>query len=268
MAGTGRELTSKWDGLSQHLRASICAVDRTGAEIQTSAIVQGPITDCNIESTANWQSPFEQTGPDSRAPAIMAALQSGLIENYVQPGLNRLPNTPLPGLLGNLVGALNEFGGSVTDFSRDAAGRSSMTKINSTQIFTGAHPVKISLTMHFRAFSEPASEVQSPIDQLMRWHLSEGLYDGSSLVAAASERGLSRLLPSKSPQTVSFRYGGYLFAPMVIESCSRPLTVPRTIDGAALHTQVQMVLSTLTAMDAADWTRARGNKPIKLFNNK
>jgi hypothetical protein len=263
MAANGRVLSSKWDGLSDKLKASLFAVDRTGSPITATNIVRGPITDCSVESTANWQSPFEQAGADARAPAIMAMLQSGTLESYLLPYLQRQGESE-----GSSRGLLSTIIQGGADAAREAAGRSSMTKLNSTQVFTGAQPLRITLTMHFRAFNEPAAEVQEPVDQLFAWQMPEALALNSALVEFATNEGIGRLLPSKAPTPVALTYGGYTFAPMVIESVSRPLTVPMDIDGKALHVQVQVSLSSLTAMDSNDWKRTREGGPIRLFNNK
>lgn len=66
---------------------------------------------------------------------------------------------------------------------------------------------------------------------------------------------------------VGLEYGKQTFSPMVIESMSMPLTVPRSSDGDPLNVAVQLVLATLTALDADDWSRSRQGQPIQLFNN-
>jgi hypothetical protein len=263
MAANGRVLSSKWDGLSDKLKASLFAVDRTGTKLESTNTVRGPITDCNVEGTANWQSPFEQAGAEARAPAIMAMLQSGTPESFLLPLLQRLgePGNVATQLVSDILS-----GGS--DLAREAAGRTGMTKLNSTQVFTGSQPLRITMTMHFRAFDTPAQEVQAPIDQLWKWKLAEELGLNGAIVSGLANSGLARLLPSKAPTPVAFAFGGYTFAPMVIESVSQPLTVPMDIDGKALHVQVQVSLSSLTAMDSNDWKRTREGGPIRLFNNK
>jgi hypothetical protein len=212
--------------------------------------------------TANWQSPFEQSGAETRAPAIMALVQSGSI-----------------GSLANLLGKGSEDGirsrlsQEITEFSQAAQGRSGMTKLNSTQVFTGAAPVKIPLTLHFRAFSDPIAEVRAPIDQLARWTLARQLAANGSIVQAiqnftAGQGFLKSLLPSQAPQMVGLRFGGYAFSPLVIESMTHPLTVPRSSAGDPLHVTVQITLATLTALDQEDWARARRGQPAALFNNQ
>ena len=257
----GRQLGSKWDGLSPSLLATIFPVNAQG-EPEPGNFVVAPPTDGNIELTANWQSPFEQSGAESKAPAITSMLQSGMLQAYAESLLGK----------GSDGSARARLSAEITSFSKDAQGRTGMTKLNSTQIFTGSAPLKLPLTLHFRAFDDAIEEVQAPIDQLARWVLARQLAPNGSLVSAveAFKTGqgfLKALLPSLAPQMVGFRYGGYMFAPMVIESMSHPITGPRTGDGSLLNVAVQITLATLTSLDQGDWTRARSNRPIQLFNN-
>lgn len=254
---------SIWSGLNQNLLASIYPVDAQGSPLVDDTTVVAPITDANLDMTANWQSPFEQAGADSKAPAIMSLLQQGGLESYVTTILGK----------GNPNGGLGaQISQIVTDFSRQAQGRTGMTKLNSTQIFTGSPPIKLPMTLHFRAFKNPKAEVQDPIDQLARWMLAQELAPGGALVEAikALKDGqglLKALLPSRAPQMVAFTHGGYTFSPMVIESISHPITVPRTKAGEMLHVAVTLTLATLTALDVGDWRRARSGQPTLLFNN-
>ena len=259
------KLQSKWGALSEVLLASVYAVDPTGAPDAAQPVVLGPITDATIESTANWQSPFEQMGFEAKIPAIMAMIQTGAASSALQWLLGK-PNT------GPDAGLLDRLNADVQDFARTGWGRSGMTKLNSTQVFTGSPPVKMQLTMHFRAFDDAKAEVQAPVDQLMRWHLARELAEDGNIVSAFKDfqenKGfLKRLLPSVAPQMVALTFGGYTFSPMVLENISFPLTVPRTRAGDPVRVAVQMSLATLTALDANDWRRSRAGKPIKLFNN-
>lgn len=259
-------LSSKWGGLNASLLATLYPVNQQGYPLADEVSVVAPPTEGNIELSANWQSPFEQSGTESKAPFIMQMLQSGTLQSYAETILGKGSDE------GGGDGWKARLSQEVTDFSRDGQGRSGMTKLNSTQIFTGAAPIKIPLTLHFRAFDDPEREVQAPIDQLARWTLARELAPNGNLVQAvqnfrAGKGFLKSLLPSLSPQLVAFRYGGYTFAPLVIESMSHPITVPRTSDGAMLHVAVQLSLASLTAIDANDWSRARSGRPTQLFNN-
>lgn len=254
---------SKWTGLNQNLLASLFPVGNDGWALPDEVSVVAPITEGNIELSANWQSAFENAGIETKIPAIAGMLQSGTLLNYATTLLGK----------GDAGGIVDRLRTEVQDFASEGVGRSGMTKLNSTQVFTGAAPVKIPLTLHFRAFDDPKREVQDPIDQLAQWTLARQLAANGSLVQAienfsAGQGFLKSLLPSVAPQMIGLRYAGYLLSPLVIETMSRPLTVPRTKDGEPLHMQVQLVLASLTALDSDDWARARQRKPIKLFNNR
>lgn len=260
-------LSSKWTGLSEHLLATIFPVTANGSRDAGPHVVAPP-TDAILEATASWQSPFEGSGPESKAPAIMAMLQSGVPQSYVQSLAKLQGNGPVGNFLADLV---KSGASAVTTFSKATQGRSGMTKLNSTQVFIGAPPVKLPMTLHFRAFDNPAAEVRAPVDQLWAWFLARKLAPDGAIVSAgkalSSGDVLSALMPSEAPQMVGLRFGGFTFAPMVIESLSQPLTVSRGVDGEALHVAVNLTLATLTALDAYDWRRAREGKPTALFSN-
>lgn len=255
-------LGSKWDGLSPALLATLYPVDPQGYPEDGPHVVAPP-TDGAVELTANWQSPFEQMGAESKMPALAGMLQSGTLQSYAESILGK----------GSDSSTASRLSQEITDFSRDAQGRSGMTKLNSTQVFNGSPPVKLNLTLHFRAFSSPESEVHAPIDQLARWALAKELAPNGSVVSAIeSFRGgqglLKALMPSLAPQMIGVRFGSrYTFAPMVIESMSMPITGPRWRDGSLLNVAVQMTLATLTALDQEDWRRVRTGLPARLFNN-
>ncbi len=257
-------LSSDWTGLSKYLLATIFPVKADGTR-DVGPDVVAPPTDGTMEATANWQSPFEQSGPESRAPAIMAMLQTGVLPSYAQ-GLSKIQaSNPIAKLI---LGALQGAAEAATDLSKAAQGRSGMTKLNSTQIFSGAPPLKLPMTLHFRALKDPVAEVRAPVDQLWQWFLAQELAPNGAIVSALTADSVkSALLPSVAPQMVGLRFGGFTLAPMVIESLSHPITVSRGIGGEALHMTVSIVLASLTALDQGDWRRAREGMPTRLFNN-
>lgn len=258
-------LGSKWVGLSPHLIGHIYPVDNGGFRLINEPEVFAPVTEATIEMAANWQSPFEQTGPESKAPAFAALVQSGAAGPLL---------SSLFGLGGeNESNFLQRLATEMSDGARSMVGRSGMTKLNALQIFGGAPPMKINLTLHFQAFEDGASEVQAPVDQLAKWHLSKSLASNGTLVNAinAVKTGgnlLQALFPSEAPSFVGFQFRGFYMAPMVIESLSVPLAPPCDERGNPVDMSVQIVLATLTSLDANDWARMRSGKPISLFNNQ
>lgn len=260
------KLSSEWTGLSPHLLATIYPVNRQGLAADGPEVV-APVTELTVEGTANWSSPFENSGTESKAPSITAMLQSGTLSTYTQLASNLKGSGPISDFLADLV---KKGANAVADFAKQAQGRSGMTKLNSTQIFSGAPPLRLPMTLHFRAYKSPIREVHAPVDQLWSWFLAGSLAPDSMIANAFKSAGdaLSTILPSSAPQMVGLRFGGFTFAPLVIESMSHPLAVERTFKGEALHIAVNLVLSSLTALDARDWRRAREGKPTRLSGNE
>jgi len=253
-------LTSLWDGLSSHLIASFYEVAKTGEdswgtiEGQTDPVaVRAPLTDANMEMVLNWQSPFEQSGPESRAPTMMAMLQSGMF----QPVIDAMPfNGKKEGEPYQPTEAIELF-----------RGRTGLTKLNSTQVFNGMPPVKITVTALFRAWRDAAQEVEAPVNKLMEWALPIELsHDGPMLarlmqLARGNMGRVETLMPSKSPTCIAMEYKNRLFSPLVIESIGMPLNSPVNGDGRFVQLAVPMTLCTLTAIDRKDWRSAQRSTP-------
>lgn len=256
-------LSSKWSGLNPSLLASVFPVDDRGVATADGPTVVAPVSEGNVEITANWQSAFEQANVDSRLPALTQMLQTGVAGSY---------GSVLPGKGSGSDGDASGLAAIVEKAVKEGQGRTGMTKLNSTQVFTGAAPVKLPLTLRFRAFDDPQNEVQAPLDQLARWVLSRGLARDGALVSAiknfsGGQGFVKSLLPSLAPQMVGLRHGGYTFAPLVIESMTFAVTGPRASNGALLSATVQLMLTSLTALDQEDWNRSRRGQPIQLWNN-
>jgi hypothetical protein len=252
-------LSSKWDGLNTHLIAKFYPIKRAenGDWVQSfdtrtlSAAdnftvddgyeVWAPITDGSQEMSQNWNSPFEGAGAESKVPTISAMLQSGLLSSDVSALVDKISSGS---------------GEDVSTLLGKATGRTGITKLNSTQVFSGMPPIKFSFTAHFRALIDPQTEVREPITQLEQWAVPQYL-SNDGLIAGALKKGLTNIgietiYPSVSPQLLAMKYGDKTILPLVIESMSQPFTVPRTSDGAVLNVAVQLTVATLTAIDRRD----------------
>lgn len=261
LAGSGSVLSSDWTGLSSHLIASFYPVKRViGAggkttswmRVEGSPEVQTPITEASIDGSLNWHSPFENSSADQQFSAVSALLQTGAL-------------TPLLTMFSDLVdksaggGALSSASQSARDAAQSLEGRTSITKLNSTQTFNGMPPMKIALTAHFRALKDTRAEVEAPLHQLMRWALPQELaQDGPVLELAKG--GDPSLYPSKIPQIIGMQYANMQLLPLVIESIPYPMSGPRDRNGLLLSAQVALQLSTLSAIDANDWVAATTRK--------
>ena len=237
-------MQSDWTGLNPNLLVEISGGGTS---------VKAPIKEGTLEHTANWQSPFEATGMDSKAPMLMAMVQSGQI-------------APIINALRESDGAASKPGNSLVSLFNSMEGRTGITKLNSTQIFTGMPPIKISMTLLFRAFKDAYSEVEQPFNQLFTWALPAKLAEDGllgNLAATIAQGGsgsdyLKALLPSRVPTIVSANIKGNMFQNMVIESISKPLDAPIDSNGNSVQLEIPITLSTLTALDQSDWKSVHG----------
>jgi len=250
---------SLWDGLNPHLIAKIYEVDHTGLPVGDLVLHAALSDDTQLDVTLNWQSPFEQAGPESKAPTVMAMLQSGAI----QPLLEQLGKT-LDAAGMESAGAMAQGAAVSAD---EARGRTGMTKLNSTQVFSGMPPLKLQTTLLLRAWRDPSREVEQPLDQLMQWALPRELAPEGTLLTGAMEyaRGektfLEAALPSLAPTLVGITYKGRTYAPMVIEAVSVPLHSPIDAIGRFVQLAVAVTFSSLAAWDRHDWLSAQRITP-------
>lgn len=243
---------SQWGTLSKHLIGSIYPCDDTGAEImgennQPQGIMM-PATEVQIEYSLNWQSPFENSGPESKLPTIMAMIQSGQISQ-----------------LANVVGAavgedsavgklINKATDGIAGVSDSLKGKTGITKMNSRQVFAGMPPAKITMMLHFRAVSDAETQVMQPYQQLLEWAVPKKLAESGVVSEIVQAKGdiLSGMFPSDAPTMVGFRFANNRHSPMVIESVGNPLDGPMDSEGRPIYRVVQVTLATLTALDKAD----------------
>jgi hypothetical protein len=247
-------LSSLWDGLSPHLIASFYEVGRDGRRIEGQDIeVQAPLLDgASLSITLNWQSAFENAGPETKAPALFAMLQAGALQ-------------PVVDQLFSGKGSSNGQQKS-SEFLKKFEGRTGMTKLNSTQIFSGMPPASFTVTPYFRAWMDSVSEVEEPFDQLMKWSLSPKLANDATLLSnavnyAKGDKGfIDALLPSESPKLIAMRYKRMVYGPLVIESIEKQLDAPVDSEGRHIDLAVPMKISTLAAIDRSDWANFKSGQ--------
>jgi len=246
-AGAQKTLSSDWQGLSEHLIATFYEVDSKGIPVVgpngEQTIVKAPLTESSLDVVLNWQSPFEQMSAESKAPTLFAMLQSGALQPIADAMFGKGGNAQQKS----------------TSFLKQFEGRTGITKLNSVQVFSGMPPLKLPLTAHFRAWTDPASEVNAPVDQLMAWSFPQFLESDSTLLSRAIEGikgerdALSALLPSKSPTYIALQYKGRTYSPLVIEAINYPTNSPIDENGDYVEMAIAMTLCTLTAIDRNDW---------------
>lgn len=253
-SAAAKALSSQWLGLSRQLLAQFYEVDREGRRVDEKITVEAPLQDANLEAALNWQSPFEHSGPETKAPFLMAMLQAGMIQPAV-----------------DAVGAGDRSGSPEgSSLLKKFEGRTGITKLNSTQVFAGMPPARIQVTALFRAWADTKQEVRDPVDQLWQWALPVKLAEDSTLVSRGIELlgkaiagqgnlddAIRGLLPSQAPVMIAMTYKGRTYKPLVIEAIGEPIGNPVTKDGGYAELAIPLTLCTLTALDRNDWMAMR-----------
>lgn len=248
----GRVVGSLWDGLNPHLLGQIYKLRKSGSTWEqdpSTPTVVGALTEASMEIALNWQSPFENSGTESQAPALAAMLQSGAL----QPLLTALGGDAQEGVSANMRDKANAY---LSDFE----GRTGITKLNSTQVFNGMQPIKITATLLLRAWRDPMEEVERPMAQLMDWLLPQELSADGSVIArgvntARNENTgmVEMLMPSLAPVPVALRYKNRLYRDLVIEAVTLPMDSPINAQGNFVQLALPLTLCSRTAIDRTDW---------------
>lgn len=246
---------SHWVGLNPSLIASIYPVDRKGNRIG-DVVVRCPFSEgTSFDFSLSWTSSFENSGVDQKAPALLGMMQAGTLNPLIQ-------------AVGDFVGGKSSDFGMAKGVSQKAnefiskfEGRTGQTKLNSTQIFTGMQPIKISATAVFRAWADAGIEVESPVWQLVSWSLPELLSSDGSIIArginsSSSEKNgidaaIDVLLPSIAPTLIAIEYKGKKISPLVIESI-QVQDAPTDALGRMVKAEVPMTICSISAMDRED----------------
>jgi hypothetical protein len=253
--------SDSFTGLSPHLIASIYPMKRVGdgadwARDGSQDPFQAPLTQASLDLTPNWQSPFEGSGVESRFPALAQMSQAGMFNGV----LNAIGHA-LPKDAKRTQALIDDLEGS----ARKLVGKSGVTKLGSTQVFSGMQPIKIQMTAFLRAFKDPILEVEEPLKQLQQWTLPRYLApDGVMAEFIKSGYDVLALMPSEVPTIVGFAYRNRIFSPMVIESVSDPLDAPIDKNGWRISATVQITLCSLTALDRADWAQTYKSELVAL----
>lgn len=256
------------EGLSPYLMADFFEVqEEIGRDVNGSPevtayvkpltpIVRAFVIEADFSVNLNWQSPFESAGPETKAPALTSALQSGFLESVTGSASNLVDWSK------SKTQGKEDSSGTIQNVLRSFAGRSGISKLNSRQTFNGMAPYKIQMTLLFRAWLDAGKEVEVLFDQMMTWALPQYLANDATIVALAdnfkNDKSLAEsLLPSKVPQIIGMRYKGRTFMPLVIESIGQPLSSPINARGQFVQLQVPITLCSIAAIDRNDWKRMK-----------
>lgn len=254
------DLGGDWGRLSPLLLVRLFVCNAQGVADLTTELagVYGAMKEGSLEIQQNWVSPFESTGPETKAPALAGMLQSGSLV----PVLNAL-SAISPFKEGAIADTLDAGSDKLKAVMRDLEGRTGITKLNSRQVFSGMPPMKVNFTLHLRAVSDALSEVEAPLTRLLEWVFpqelaADGILSEVLKTTTNVESFIQALFPSTAPKLLGFTYGGRTWSPMVIESVTFPLDAPKNAQGYFIDLPVQVSMATLTALDRPDIKRFFG----------
>ena len=250
-------LSSQWGNLNPNLLARFQAIDYDGKPLPREPEVTAPLLEgARLSLQSNWQSVLENTAPESSAPGLTALIQSGALAPLSRFASDLTATDERDGLRG----AVSEFFADTERAVAGARGLTGITKLNSTQIFRGMPPLKISLQAIFRAWRDPVREVEMPVQRLKEWAVPKRMAPEGFLLGAGGRDTeteeeavfIRRILPSEAPTLIRFSLGKRQFPTMVIESIDEPITSPINRDGDYVECILGMELSSLTALDRRD----------------
>lgn len=254
LSGLSNDLGSDWGTMSPFLLARIFVCDSKGvADTLEFAGVYGPLVEGgSINITQNWQSPFENSGPETKAPTLTGLLQTG----GLVPVINALQAIS-PFKEGKVADTLDASSDKLKAVMIDLQGRTGVTKLNSRQVFAGMPPVKFTFGVRFRATTSAMAEVEAPLARLLEWVFPQELAEDGILSEVLQttkdvDSFIKALFPSKAPKLLGLTHGGRTYPPSVIESIEYPMDAPRDNQGNYIDLTVQVNMSTLTALDRPD----------------
>lgn len=229
--------------LNKHKIVTIQACNDEG--VADGKLLHFMFVDGDISIENQWQSPFESINVDNKMPSLMAGLQTGtLIDTAV--------NLAEPLGAGDTVKKLAFLTGLT-----GLKGKSNFTKVNSTQVFLSASPIRLNLTLSLLAYKDALKEVEEPLLELQKMAMMKKLAE--SLTSAG------KLFPSEIPNFVTVTYSGKTYKPMAIENVSTPINGATDANGNRLSASITLSLISYTSIDKAEWT-ANGIEHRKLSN--
>lgn len=246
LSGKSSAASSNWGSVHPDLIAEFVQVDVGGK--QTGVAFKALVKDGNVEQSFEWVSPFENMTAENHRMNVMGMAQmaqAGGLANLAQ-------------LLGTTFD--NELASMGADklqaLSDSVAGRSSITQANSTQVYSGHAPLKIDMTLVFRAWQDPQSEVAAPFTALQQMAYPAQM--ARSVVDVIAEQGasLAVLFPSEAPKLVNLTYKGESYPPLVIESIGKPLDAPYSPMGD-IWLEVPVSLHSWQSLDFRDIQAAK-----------
>lgn len=226
-----------WGRLSEVFKTRFMLCDRDGNIIENSPRVTAVAIEGHLSHESNWSTPFDSSNPENKLPTFLGGLQSGTL-------------TDLASAAASTMG----FGENLADNLRQAEGRSSFTKVNSTQIFLSNSSVQIQMTVIFRAFRNARKEVENQVGLLHQMSVPIELSDDSVVTSQLQDPDISieGFMPSLVPPYIALYHAKRSYKPLILQSFSRDIVGNMTQDGDMLYLEIPITLLSRQAWDSKD----------------
>lgn len=223
------QIKTSYDGLNKNILAVI-----NSPEIGS---VRAMVLDGTLSQESTWSTPFENSNPENRLPSLMGALQSGVASDTAKDLTKKI-----------------DAGENLSEMIAKAGGRSSFTKVNSTQIFVSSQSAQIQLTLLLSAWTDANLEVEQQIGKLHQMSAPKHLSNESlaQSVIQNMEFTLETFMPSLIPPKVTLVYGGRTYTDLILQNFQRPLSGLMDSNGNLLQAEVNITLVGYQAWDAGD----------------
>lgn len=252
LSGNPLAATSNWGSIHRDLIAEFIQLD---AKMQPTGLsFKALVKEGTVEQQFEWVSPFEHMNAENDRMSLMGMAQTGELGSMAQIlGVSQDgEQTGLAALAGEKLQAVSDA----------VIGRSSITKMNSRQVYSGHAPLKMDLTLVFRAWQDPQSEVIAPFETLQQMAYPAEIADNVASAmkeqgtGSMADLGVTALFPSVAPQMVRFTYKGETYPPLVIESIGKPLDAPYSPMGD-IWLEVPVSLHSYHSLDFKDIQAAK-----------
>ncbi|WP_417212030.1 hypothetical protein [Acinetobacter venetianus] len=234
---------SVWGRLAEIFKSKFVLCDKDGNSLGSSLQVVAVPIEGQLSNEANWATPFDSSNPENKLPTLLGGLQSGTMSD-------------LAGTLATKLG----MGDSLAENLQKAEGRSSFTKVNSTQIFLSNSSVQISLTLLFRAWRNAKIEVENQVGLLHQMSVPIELSDDSIAAGQIENPSLSfdGFMPSRIPPYITLYYANRSYTPLILQSFSRDIVGNMTEHGDMVYLEVPITLLSRQAWDSVNVGRLYG----------
>ncbi|WP_151765809.1 hypothetical protein [Acinetobacter colistiniresistens] len=226
---------SVWGRLNDIFKSKFMLCDKDGNLLNDGRQVVAVAIEGHLSHESNWATPFDSSNPENKLPTLLGGLQSGTLTDFA-------------GAMASKLG----MGDSLAENLQKAEGRSSFTKVNSTQIFLSNSSVQVNMTVIFRAWRNARTEVENQVGLLHQMAVPQMLSDDSIAAGQLENPSLSfeGFMPSLIPPYITLYHAKRSYTPLILQSFSRDIVGNMTEHGDMVYLEVPITLLSRQAWDS------------------